>query len=46
VTLDVRAIRDVLPDVNLVKTFYFRTSDNATKGQRYWFDNFRITREP
>jgi hypothetical protein len=33
VTLDVRAIRDVLPDVQLLKTFYFRTNDSATKGQ-------------
>jgi len=46
VTLDVRAVREVYPEVKLLKTFYFRTSNNGTKGQCFWFDDFRITREP
>jgi len=45
VTVDVRAIREVFPEVNLLRTFYFYTRENGKKGQQYWFDNFRITRE-
>lgn len=45
VTLDVRAVREVYPEVKLLKTFYFRTNNNALKGQQFWFDDFRITRE-
>lgn len=45
VTVDVRAIREVFPEVRLLKTLYFRTNDNGKAGQRYWIDAFRITRE-
>jgi len=45
VTVDVRAIREVFPEVKLLRTFYFYTRENGKKGQQYWFDNFRITRE-
>ncbi len=46
VMLDVRAIREVFPDVQLLKTLYLRTNDNGKLGQRYWIDDFRITRQP
>lgn len=46
VTLDVRAIREVWPEVRLLRTLYLRTNDNGKPGQQYWIDAFRITREP
>jgi hypothetical protein len=42
--VDVRAIREVFPEVRLLRTFYFYTRGNGQKGQQYWFDHFRITR--
>ena len=45
VTLDVRVIREVHPDVKLLQMFRFHTDRNGNKGQRYWFDNFRILPE-
>ncbi len=42
VTVDVRAIREVHPDVKLLKMLRFYTAGNGRKGQQYWFDDFAI----
>ncbi|HUT88215.1 MAG TPA: hypothetical protein VMY37_01850 [Thermoguttaceae bacterium] len=39
---DARHIRDVFPDVKLVQTFRFYTSEKGKRGQQFWFDDFRI----
>lgn len=44
-TFDVRAIREVFPQVKLLQMFRFYTNANGTEGQQYWFDNFRILPE-
>jgi hypothetical protein len=44
-TVDVRWLREVYPDVKLLRTFWFYTNANATKGQQFWFDDFRIEGE-
>jgi hypothetical protein len=41
-TVDVRWIREVYPEVKLLRTFWFYTNANGTKGQQFWFDDFRI----
>ncbi|MHB8994424.1 MAG: right-handed parallel beta-helix repeat-containing protein [Armatimonadota bacterium] len=41
-TVDVRLIREVYPEVKLLRTFYFYTNGNGKKGQQFWFDDFRI----
>ncbi len=42
VTIDARVIREVFPEVRVLKMFRFYTNGNGKKGQQYWFDNFRI----
>jgi len=42
VTIDARVIREVFPGVKVLKMFRFYTLNNGSKGQQYWFDNFRI----
>jgi hypothetical protein len=45
VEIDVyQAIREVWPDASLVTEFQWWTNNNATAGQQFWFDDFRITR--
>jgi hypothetical protein len=44
-TVDVRWIREVYPEVKLLRTFWFYTNANGAKGQQFWFDDFRIERE-
>lgn len=44
-TVDVRVIREVYPEVKLLRTFYFYTNANGKKGQHFWFDDFRIEQE-
>jgi hypothetical protein len=45
VEIDVyQAIREVWPDASLVNEFQWWTNNNATAGQQFWFDDFRITR--
>jgi len=41
-TVDVRWLREVYPEVKLLRTFWFYTNANGTKGQQFWFDDFRI----
>ena len=43
--IDVRAIREVYPEVRRLRTFYLLTRGNGKKGQEYWIDRFRITPE-
>ncbi len=45
VTLDARGIRDIFPEVKLLQMLRFHTNRNATEGQEFWFDNFRIVPE-
>jgi len=40
----VRAVRELFPDVKILRTFYLFTAGNGKKGQQYWVDHFRITR--
>ncbi len=42
VTIDARVIREVFPEIKLLKMFRFWTNSSGTKDQQYWFDNFRI----
>lgn len=43
ILLDVRVIRSVFPDVDLMKMFRFWTAEgNGMLGHEYWFDNFQI----
>jgi hypothetical protein len=42
ITLDVRAIRELYPDAQTVKTLRFYTNANATEGQQFWWDDFTI----
>ena len=44
-TVDVRLIREVYPEIKLLRTFYFYTNGNGKKGQQFWFDDFRIEQE-
>jgi len=44
-TVDVRCIRETFPGLKLLRTFWFYTNANGTKGQQFWFDDFRIERE-
>ncbi len=44
-TVDVRWIREVYPELKLLRTFWFYTNANGAKGQQFWFDDFRIERE-
>ncbi len=37
-------IREFWPDASLVSEFQWWTDSNATTGQQFWFDDFRITR--
>jgi PKD repeat protein len=39
-----QVIREVWPDASLVTEFEWYTDNNATVGQQFWFDDFRITR--
>jgi hypothetical protein len=43
--VDVRLIREVFPEVKLLRTFYFYTNGNGKKGQQFWFDDFRIEQQ-
>jgi hypothetical protein len=45
ITIDVRAIRDVYPEVKLLRTLYLFTRNNGKTGQQYWIDNLRILPE-
>jgi len=42
VTIDARVIREIFPEVKVLKMFRFYTNSNGENGQQYWFDNFRI----
>lgn len=41
-TVDVRAIREVFPQVKLLQMLRFATIGNGRQGQQYWFDDFAI----
>ena len=41
-TIDARVIREIFPEVKVLKMFRFYTNSNGENGQQYWFDNFRI----
>ncbi|MFO7947840.1 MAG: right-handed parallel beta-helix repeat-containing protein [Armatimonadota bacterium] len=42
IKVDVRDIREVHPDVKLMKMFRFYTEQNGKKGDQFWFDDFVI----
>ncbi|MEN6547920.1 MAG: right-handed parallel beta-helix repeat-containing protein [Armatimonadia bacterium] len=46
ITVDVRTIRQVWPEVKLLHTFYFYTNANGKKDQQFWFDDFVISNKP
>lgn len=46
ITIDVRQIRAIWPEVKLLRTFWLYTQGNAKKGQEFWIDEFQIEQEP
>lgn len=39
---DVRWIREIYPDIKLLRSFWFYTNANAKRGQEFWLDDFQI----
>lgn len=42
ITMDVRTIREIYPEVKLLRTFYFYTNANGKQDQHFWLDDFTI----
>ena len=40
--LDARVIREIIPDLKVLKMFQFSTFANTHEGQKFWFDDFGI----
>lgn len=41
--IDVRKVREILPEIKCLKVFGFSTETKTEEGQRFWFDDFAIT---
>lgn len=42
IEIDVRKIRQIVPDIKLLKVFGFSTNSKSLEGQKFWFDDFVI----
>lgn len=42
ITIDARIVKEMKSDVTFLYAFYFYNAETTTKGQMYWFDDFKI----